>query len=866
MNKSVKRSICLALGVLTAFSVVACKKKSKDPTEEKQQVYDTETRPLVMATEALDGNFNPFFATSATDTEVIAMTQIGMLGVDKDGKPTCGENEATVALDYKETMLKGDRKTATKNANEASFTEYEFIIKNDIKFSDGVALTIKDVLFNLYVYLDPVYMGSATIYSTDIVGLKSYRAQNNNMEEASESEIQQLFYAGAQQRYTNILNYLEDPAESGLKPDEVAQVQTDLYTIFGEEGDTEALTESQKNSVFYEEVESDWTNSVGQKEAYEEKYTFTTDWEIYLYNAGVITNETEGGESKRDEDGKYVMKDYSHYVTSMREETEQENLDAYIAANPGVSDEVARETLIKNKAIEIVFNNNIALDHSATGASKTFVLKYWMTGANALEKFVAEEKTKWFANVDEKVESISGITTTTTTTDYDGNDLGAEHDVLKIMIYGVDPKAIWNFAFGVAPMHYYSNQETINSTKYGVKMGDIKFFDTVLKDSEKTKLPMGAGVYKASNAKETNVDGSSFYNNNWVYFERNTYFETVGEGLCNAKIKKLRFKVVSPDNVIQALESKDIDYGEPNASVDNMTKLSGIDHITSFSYKTNGYGYVGVNPKHVPDLEVRQAIMMAMDTLSIIKVYYGGTLADPIYRPMSTTNWAYPTGVKEYKDVAYTTNKDAIIQRVKDSGKWTMGTDGKFYNDKGQTLKYKFTIAGESTDHPAFKMFEAAAETLNDCGFDITVGTDVSALSKLASGELAVWAAAWSSTVDPDMYQVYHKDSNATSVKNWGYDVILHDTTGKYSREYDIIVNQLSPKIEEGRETIDEAKRKKIYAEALDMVMKLAVELPTYQRNDCVAFNKDIIDAATLNQNPTANAGVTDRLWEVNYN
>ena len=46
MNKSVKRSICLALGVLTAFSVVACKKKSKDPTEEKQQVYDTETRPL----------------------------------------------------------------------------------------------------------------------------------------------------------------------------------------------------------------------------------------------------------------------------------------------------------------------------------------------------------------------------------------------------------------------------------------------------------------------------------------------------------------------------------------------------------------------------------------------------------------------------------------------------------------------------------------------------------------------------------------------------------------------------------------------------------------------------------------------------
>lgn len=857
MNKSVKRSICLALGALTAFSVAACKKTSSGPSEEKQQVYDTETRPFVMATEALDGNFNPFFATSATDTEVISMTQIGMLGVDKDGKPTCGENEATVALDYKETMLNASG-AETKNASEAAFTEYEFIIKNDIKFSDGVALTIKDVLFNLYVYLDPVYMGSATIYSTDIVGLKSYRAQDRNMEDASESEIQQIFYANASQRLTNIKDYLNPDNKEAAS----TQVAADLVTIFGEAGSSDALTDSQKKSIFYEEVESDWTNSVGQLESFEEKYTFTEDWQVYLYNSGLISIKYENGEVQRDESGKYITSlddELNVYDEIMADETTDEKINAYIAANPGSDAAIAKENLIKNKAIEMVFN-----EYTFTEANQLFVLNYWMTGANALEKFAAEEKTKWFAGVDEKVESISGITTAKTTKDYDGNDLGAEHDVLKIKIYGVDPKAIWNFAFGVAPMHYYSNTETINSTKYGVKTGDIEFFDNVLKDSEKTKLPMGAGVYKASNAKETNVDGSSFYNNNWVYFERNTYFETVGEGLCNAKIKKIRFKVVSPDNVIQALESKDIDYGEPNASVDNMTKLSGIGHITSFSYKTNGYGYVGINPKHVPDLEVRQAIMMAMDTLSIIKVYYGGTLADPIYRPMSTTNWAYPTGVKEYKDIAYTTNKQTIIDRVEEAG-WVMGKDGKFYKD-GKTLKYKFTIAGESTDHPAFKMFEAAAETLNDCGFDITVGTDVSALSKLASGELAVWAAAWSSTVDPDMYQVYHKDSNATSVKNWGYDVILHDTTGKYSREYDIIVNQLSPKIDEGRETIDEGKRKEIYAEALDMVMSLAVELPTYQRNDCVAFNKDIIDAATLNQNPTANAGVTDRLWEVNYN
>ena len=36
-----------------------------------------------------------------------------------------------------------------------------------------------------------------------------------------------------------------------------------------------------------------------------------------------------------------------------------------------------------------------------------------------------------------------------------------EYDVLQITIDGIDPKAIWNFSFSVAPMSYYSNQEQI---------------------------------------------------------------------------------------------------------------------------------------------------------------------------------------------------------------------------------------------------------------------------------------------------------------------------------------------------------------------------------------------------------------------
>ena len=72
--------------------------------------------------------------------------------------------------------------------------------------------------------------------------------------------------------------------------------------------------------------------------------------------------------------------------------------------------------------------------------------------------------------------------------------------------------------------------------------------------------------------------------------------------------------------------------------------------------------------------------------------------------------------------------------------------------------------------------------------------------------------------------------------------------------------------IEQARETNDQKTRAEIYEEALKIVMDMAVEMPTYQRKDCVAYNKEVIDAASLNQNPTAFAGVIDRIWELDYN
>ena len=158
MMKSLKKALTLVLaltmilGSLTVFS--GCGDKNKDTT-----VIDNESTRLVLSTQELDGVFNPFYSSSGPDGSVVGMTQIGMLTSDKDGKVAYGNDEPCVVLDYQAVTTNNEDGTPKE-------TTYYFVLKNNLKFSNGSALTMRDVLFNLYVYLDPSYYGSSTIYST----------------------------------------------------------------------------------------------------------------------------------------------------------------------------------------------------------------------------------------------------------------------------------------------------------------------------------------------------------------------------------------------------------------------------------------------------------------------------------------------------------------------------------------------------------------------------------------------------------------------------------------------------------------------------------------------------------------------------
>jgi peptide/nickel transport system substrate-binding protein len=177
-------------------------------------------------------------------------------------------------------------------------------------------------------------------------------------------------------------------------------------------------------------------------------------------------------------------------------------------------------------------------------------------------------------------------------------------------------------------------------------------------------------------------------------------------------------------------------------------------------------------------------------------------------------------------------------------------------------LRITFTIAGSTLqDHPTYKVFRDAAALLNSLGWEVEVVCDTQALTKINTGSLEVWAAAWSSALDPDMYQVYHKDSTATSTKAWGYDYIK--TSG--SAEENDILEELSDLIDQARETNNQNERADLYEQAMGYVLDLAVELPVYQRSVLYAFNSGVINADTIPEEINPYSSPLDRIWEIEF-
>ena len=696
---------------------------------------------LVLAETGFESKFSPFFAASASDQDVIDLTQIALLGADRKGEMVLngieGETREYNGTDY--TYHGPADCVVTENADGT--VTYDIKLREDLKFSDGEPVTIDDVIFSMYVFLDPTYDGSATMYSTPIVGLDEYRSSMTTLSkliaEAGEDNTDNTNFTAEQQKaFWDAVN------DGGVK---FAQEIIDYCVENG--------------------AAADANDAAGAASA----------WNLGELPAGATAKDMF----------ELIGANYDWNFSAMEAET----------AGTALSDLIPED-----------------------------VYAYSTTGVN----------------VGDAVASVAGIVKTG---DYS----------MTLTTTELSTTMIYQLQMPIAPLHYYGDESLYDydNNSFGFAKGDLSSVRA------KTSAPMGAGMFTFSK-----------YSDGVVYLDANpTYFDGA------PKIAHVNMKETQEADKITGVQAGTIDISDPSYSLevaDQIADINGAEGedgpvITTRLKDYRGYGYIALSSKNVnvggdPSSEASKDLRKAIMTVIAayrdegIDSYYGET-ASVINYPISNTSWAAPQVTDDGYQIAYSTDVEGNAIYTAD-----MSTEDKYAaalnaalgyfeaagytveNGKvtaapeGAAMEYTVNIGGSGNgDHPTFQVLTNAAAALKTIGFNLIVNDMAQAADLFASyksGEAEGWVAAWQSTNDPDMYQLYHSKGS--------------------TNYYEINDPDLDELIIAARQTTDQEARKAMYKEAMEIILDWGVELPVYQRSEASIFSSEriVIDSIPKDMTP----------------
>ena len=745
--KNTKQVLALAMAVAMAAGLLAgcgssasSSAESVASSEATSEAAATDTGSndgtLVLADTGFEGKFSPFFAASSADQHVIDLTNIALLGADRKGemilKGIEGETREYNGTDY--TYYGPADCEVTENADGT--VTYAINMRDDLVFADGTPITIDDVIFNLYVYMDPTYDGSATLYSMPIAGLDDYRSSMTTLSKL-------IAEAG------------EDNTDNSLF---TAEQQKAFWDAVNEGG-----------AAFAQEI-VDYCVSAGYAADSNDVATAAAAWGYDGLAADATAKDFFLA----------IAENYDWSFASMEAET----------AGSALSDLIPADVYA----------------YSTTGVA---------TGAD--------------------VDTVSGIVKTG---DYS----------MTITTTELSNSMIYQLQLPIASLDYYGDRSLYDydNHSYGFKKGDLSKVRSV------TSNPMGAGAYTFNK-----------YSDGVIYLDANpSYYE--GEPAA----KHVNMKETQEADKITGVQAGTIDISDPSYSLEAANQIATINGgdssldgsvITTRLMDFRGYGYIALNANNVkvgndPASEesknLRKAIMTVIAAYRDegINSYYGDT-ASVINYPISNTSWAAPSVTDDGYKIAYSTDVDgneiytsdmsgdtkyaAALQAALgyfEAAGYTVENGQLTAAPAGAKMEYTVNIgASGNGDHPSFQVLTNAAAALKTIGFTLTVNDLANAsdlYSSYQSGVAEGWVAAWQSTNDPDMYQLY-------------------DSKGS-TNHYQINDSDLDELIEAARQTTDQDARKAMYKEAMEIILDWGVELPVYQRSEATIFSSERIDTATI--------------------
>ena len=767
--KNAKRTLALLLALVMSLSLLAgC--GTQDNTSGGATTGET---PLVVGYSPFSSKFSPFFSETAYDQDVYAMTQLGLLNSDRTGaiiyKGIEGETVNYNGTDY--TYYGPADLEVVENADGT--VDYNFTLREDLKFSDGEPLTVDDVIFSMYVLCDPTYEGNSTLYAQPIQGMAEYRAGMTTLSKA---------LAAAGRGNTDFTNWTEEQ-------------QTKFWDNFD------------KGLVPFAQEICDYVVSAGAAAETDSVAAKASQWGFTLADDATVEDFAMA-----------IGEQYGWIFSAMEAET----------AGSALSD---------------LMDADVYNDYPVMGVK---------TGESA--------------------DSITGI-----------KKIDDYH--MTVTMTKIDAVAIYQLGISIAPLHYYGDKALYDydNNSFGFPKGDLSSVRA------KTTQPMGAGPYKFIK-----------FENGTVYFEANeNYFQGA------PKTKYVNFlECISDDDKLNGVTTGTIDITDPSMSTDTANAIAAAnsngeltgDKVATDLVNNLGYGYIGMNAVVMsvggdPASDASKDLRKAFGT--ILSVYrdvaidtYYGEKASVINYPISDTSWAAPRPSDDGYKVAFSTavdGSDIYTSDMSAEDKYAAAktaalgyleaagytvADGKVTAaPEGASLEYEAWIPADGKgDHPSFMILAEAKDALAEIGMTLTIKdltNSADLWTALEAQQVAMWAAAWGATVDPDMYQIYYSDVADAGSATDGQNPLGGSAQGGSNYMYCIADPELDNLIMEARATTDQTYRKAMYKACLDIVIDWAVEIPVYQRQNCIIFSSERVNMDTVTPDITTFYGWLNEVQNV---
>ena len=160
---------------------------------EEEHIAPKMPSPLTVGLKDANYLYTPFSADSDYDRLMNKLTGTALLSKDRNGSPVLnGKSGQLLIYGDKYYGYKGAADISSAYNEETDITRYIINLRENITFGDGERLNADDLIFTLYVLLDPDYSGSISLKDANIKGALNYIMDSDMAEDISEEEIKAL--------------------------------------------------------------------------------------------------------------------------------------------------------------------------------------------------------------------------------------------------------------------------------------------------------------------------------------------------------------------------------------------------------------------------------------------------------------------------------------------------------------------------------------------------------------------------------------------------------------------------------------------------------------------------------------------------